>query len=361
MSEEELVERIEESAFAPDLWKEVLDELASIADARGGALYLPGPEGLRWKASNQMLDLVNNYIDGRWFERTKRRERICSVQIKGFVGDRDLFSQEEMDRDPIYKEFLWPRGFGWSAAARLRLGPGRDVILSLDREYARGPVERSTLNRLDRLHPHLLRSALVASRLGLERARAAAESLALLGLPALVLDFQGRVLATNSLVEMHADLVRWLATDRIALKDKAADASLKRALKQLAGRASVEKQSFPARIADGDETMIVHLIPIRGTARDVFGERTAMITFAPLKPPTAPPIGLIQASFGLSPREARIAQGLAAGETLDELAAKGGVSRNTVRSQLRVVLEKTGCARQTEVAVLLSRLNLSAD
>jgi len=40
--------------------------------------------------------------DGRWSERTIRRARICGLQIKDFVGDRELFSQQEIDRDPIY-------------------------------------------------------------------------------------------------------------------------------------------------------------------------------------------------------------------------------------------------------------------
>lgn len=41
--------------------------------------------------------------------------------------------------------------------------------------------------------------------------------------------------------------------------------------------------------------------------------------------------------------------------------AKGSVSRNTVRAQLQQVLEKTGCARQAEVAALLSGVALGPD
>jgi len=35
---EPLIDRIHESAFAPELWPGILDELAQIAEARGGAL-----------------------------------------------------------------------------------------------------------------------------------------------------------------------------------------------------------------------------------------------------------------------------------------------------------------------------------
>jgi DNA-binding CsgD family transcriptional regulator len=56
-----------------------------------------------------------------------------------------------------------------------------------------------------------------------------------------------------------------------------------------------------------------------------------------------------------------VARGLATGDSLDDIAAKGSVSRNTVRAQLQQVLEKTGCERQAEVAALLSGVALGPD
>ena len=54
------------------------------------------------------------------------------------------------------------------------------------------------------------------------------------------------------------------------------------------------------------------------------------------------------------------ARSLTAGKTLDDIAASSGVSRNTVRTQLRGVLEKTGCVRQAEVVALLSGITRAA-
>jgi len=47
--------------------------------------------------------------------------------------------------------------------------------------------------------------------LQLERARMASETLAALGLPALVLNEQGKVLAANSLIEALTGYVQWRA------------------------------------------------------------------------------------------------------------------------------------------------------
>jgi DNA-binding CsgD family transcriptional regulator len=88
----------------------------------------------------------------------------------------------------------------------------------------------------------------------------------------------------------------------------------------------------------------------------VFQRCAAVLVLTPVTVRGAPPTEIIQALFDLTPSEARVARGLASGHTLDDIADSAAVSRNTVRSQLRGVLEKTGCQRQAEVAALLSGL-----
>jgi len=58
----------------------------------------------------------------------------------------------------------------------------------------------------------------------------ASETLAALGLQALVLDERGKVLAANSLVEALTRYIQWRAQDRVALRDRAADQLLRDAI-----------------------------------------------------------------------------------------------------------------------------------
>jgi DNA-binding CsgD family transcriptional regulator len=74
----------------------------------------------------------------------------------------------------------------------------------------------------------------------------------------------------------------------------------------------------------------------------------------PVTPPQAPPVELVQSLFDLTPAEARVARGLAAGKTLENIASDASVSLNTVRTHLHHVMEKTGCNRQAEVVALLT-------
>ncbi len=59
--------------------------------------------------------------------------------------------------------------------------------------------------------------------------------------------------------------------------------------------------------------------------------------------------------YGLTPAESRLAAGLAEGWGLAELAEAFGVTRQTLRNQLKSVFDKTGCRRQGELVSLLLR------
>ena len=104
--------------------------------------------------------------------------------------------------------------------------------------------------------------------------------------------------------------------------------------------------------------MVIHVLPIRRSARDIFGHSYALLIMTPITTRRSPPVELLRSMFDLTPSEARVARSLATGDSLDDIAASGGVSRNTVRCQLQQVLEKIGCSRQAEVTALLSNVAL---
>jgi len=220
----------------------------------------------------------------------------------------------------------------------------------------RGPVEPSVVRQLDPLHPHIARSALMSARLQLERARVASETLELIGLPALVFNERGKVLAANRLVEALTDHIRWQAYDRMSLIDPIADALFHQTIKALDLENATPVRSLVLRDTHAAAAMVAHVIPIRRSARDIFVRCAGMVVITPVAPLQAPPIELVQSLFDLSPAEARVARRLAGGQTVDEIASIDGVSSNTVRTQVRGVLEKTGCRRQTDVVALLGGL-----
>jgi DNA-binding CsgD family transcriptional regulator len=239
-------------------------------------------------------------------------------------------------------------------ATAIPIPTGENVTFILSRRIERGPFERASANRLDELRPHLARSVLISARLQLERARVAGEALAALGVPALVFNETGKVLAANSLIEALPGFVRWRAFDKVSLKDKGADRLLRDAVATIDSESRPEVRSFPVPDAEAEATMVAHVIPIRLSARDIFLRCFAVLALTPMTRPQAPPVELVQTLFDLTPAEARVARSLASGKTVEAIATEGGVSLTTVRTHVRGVLAKTGCERQAEVVALLT-------
>lgn len=357
--EPDLLDRIYESCFSPEVWPGVLQDLAGLAGARVGWFCVSDGTTDRWAASNDLAGaLLGPLIESGWVSRADRFKRLLGAHHAGFLIEHDIYTNEDLEIDPAYRDFLRPRGLGWAAATAIPLPTGDSLALSLERDYARGPVEASGVKALDALRPHLARSVLMSARLHLQQARIASQTLELIGLPALVFDRQGKILAANGLVETLAQFVRWRSRDRVALKDSGANAIFRQAVETIAIHDDAQVRSFAVRDSGANAAMVAHVIPVRRSVRDIFAHCAGVLVLTPVTRPDAPAVELVQSLFDLTPAEARVARNLAGGQSIEDIATANGVSRNTVRSQVQGVLEKTGCRRQAEVVALLGGISI---
>lgn len=353
-----LVDRIYECCFVPELWPGVLDEVADIAGGQGGFLFAARDTLLNWTASEPLKPVFQNYVEDGWFARCTRRIGLFGRASPGFLVEHDYWTAEEIENNPVYRDFFRPRGLGWSASTILRMPAGDNIVFSLERKFSEGPVEPTSVERLDALRPHIARSAFVSARLDLQRAKGASATLAMMGLPALVLDEDGVVIEANGLMLSLGQQVQWRAFDRIALLDKQANELLWSSMAAMGTETGGEVRSFALRGGARRTAHIVHVLPIRHSAQDIFARSHALMVMTPVAAPKAPAVELIRSLFDLTVAEARVARGLAVGETLYEIAGAGEVALSTVRSQLRQVMQKTGCTRQAEVVGLLANVAL---
>lgn len=355
-----LIDRIYECAFVPDSWPGVLDDIAQIAEARGGALLTADSAILGWTASDSIKEVWDALQRHGLMACGERFRRLVGLQHGGFLTDQAGYRDEtEMGKDPLYRDVLWPLGLGWATATAIPLPTGETMVVTFERDRQRGPVEPAVVDQLDVLRPHLARSALIATRLRLQRAQAISETLAAIGIPAIVFDATGRVLEINSLIEALDGIVRWEARDRFAFADLAADTLLQQAIETLG--ASDDKRltvrSFAVRARDGEAAAVAHVIPVRELAREIFVRSAGVLVLTPIAPPSAPTVELVRSLFDLTPAEARIARRLSSGDSIAKIAADARLSTTTIRNQVRAVLAKTGCRRQAEVVALMGGLS----
>jgi DNA-binding CsgD family transcriptional regulator len=346
-----------EAAMVPEKWPAALEALGGVGDTAGAVLFSVTEWSTQWVASPAIYPAMKEFVEAGWAARNTRMAngiRKGLHLIPRFVTEKDYYdSPEEMKRDPLHTEFFWPNGFGSSAGTIVQMPHGDMLCFSLEKRVADGPVSATALRRLDNLRPHLVRSALLAARLGVERVRTAVDTLTQLGFAAAAVTDGGKALVANPAFEIESAPWTTRGNDRVALLDRSADRLLSLALATISGTAGV--RSIPLRGVDMAVRHVLHVIPVRGSANDVFtGSHAILVITTAIDREGSP--ALLQALFDLTAAEAAVARKIGAGKSLAEIASEGGRSLVTIRNQLKSVLAKTGCERQADLVKLLTRL-----
>jgi DNA-binding CsgD family transcriptional regulator len=355
---EHIIDHIYEAGAHPDLWPGLLDLIAARAGAVGGALFSVGEHGTRWTASPTIAPVFSEYVKDGWMRRDSRITRAAALSHAGFISDYKLFTPEEIERDSIYG-YLRGKGLGWWAGTVLTAPGGGMLVLTIDRAFGRGPIEERVIRELDLLRPHLVRAVQLSARFALQRARGAAEAFTNFGRPAAVLSRKHTLLTTNSRFNSLVPEVFRDGRDRVHLVPPRADRLLADALQEFELDAAEQVRSLPLPAYGSRPPMIIHLIPVGSAEQNIFEIGSCLLAASAVVPSSVPSADLIQGLFDLTPAEARVACGIAAGKTVDSLAAIFAVSAGTIRVQLRSVFEKTATTRQAELVQLLAESGLA--
>jgi DNA-binding CsgD family transcriptional regulator len=349
------IDSIYEAAIVPEMWPELLEAISTQSQAVGGVLFTANSNYQGWTASPAFAPLFQDFLAKGWSERNQRRERGLKRTMRGFFTDHDIFTQAEIDSDPSY-DYLRSMGCGLCAALAAPLPSGDVIAFSWERSHKAGPYDVEALDAFNRLAAHLQRAALIAGRLGLEKARVAAETMRAIGLPAAVLSRNSKLLVAN---DLFTPLIPGVVQDRVArvaFTDARADAQFEQIVERLRRGQLVadQMQSLPIAAQEGRPPMVAHVVPIRRRAEDVFSSASCMLVITDLSAGASPQASLIQGLFDLTPSEARVAQAIAAGAQPTDIARQHGVGIDTVRTQMKGVFAKTGTSRQAELALLLT-------
>jgi DNA-binding CsgD family transcriptional regulator len=352
---DDLIDQIYEAALLPEIWPDVLERVAALSGAtKGGVLFAMNAHFSGWKASQAMLPLFSEYTGKGWAARNRRPARALAMNHAGFVSDDQLFSREEMDKDPFY-QWLRKQGGGWCFGTLIQIPAGDAVIFSWERSFELGPFDAPLVESFDPLRPHLARASLISGRLALERARVVTETLALLRLPAAVLSHSYGLMATNELLDQLIPSQLQDCRKRVTLTDPRADRLFEEALAALSRmNGSAPVSSIALAGTEDHPPSILHLVPVRRAARDLFAASFCLLILTSVSRPNVPAAAIVQALFDLTPAEARVAAAIAQAQALEEVAAGAGLSVNTVKSQLQAVFSKTGVSRQAELVALLA-------
>jgi DNA-binding CsgD family transcriptional regulator len=352
---EAIVDRIYQATAEPEQWPTVLHDIGQTVTAPTLLLItVRRDQWVGWTRSIDTPATVDEYLRSNGPTYSQSTPRLIQANCSGFVSERDLFTDEEFLSDPMMTEWGTYAGLHHAAATAIHIPTGDSILVHAQRRVGMPPFGPSDIAGLDKFRPHLARAGLLAVRWRMERMRAAAEALALVGLPAAVLDSRGRVLLANRLIQEMASWIAWLPGDRLALVEPAANELLRQALGELGDPVALAVRSIAIKATQTTDAAVVHIVPTTGFARDLFGGAFGILVITPVSSSSGSATAILQALFDLTPSEARVASAITEGLSLDQIASRHAVSIETVRAQTKAVFAKTGTNRQAQLAALLA-------
>jgi DNA-binding CsgD family transcriptional regulator len=359
----DFLDRIYEAAARPELWREVLNEMAVVTESAGVQITRHGMQGATLHATSKGLDeVLRAYFHEGWNRNNPReiKGRLRGIAANEVVTDRDLFAPEELDGDPWQTEFLDRFGLKWFLSLGLRevLEP-EPFFLSVERYKASSPFTDDEVALFRAATPHLRRAFRLSTIVGSAAQSGMMDALTALKQAAILLDETGLVVRMNSAADALIGNGVTVTRGRLRARSPAADPSLQVLLEDVCrpGRANLPPAvgtiALPRR---GDRPLIVQAAPLVNTARDIFQRARALVALNPLETLAEPNGMVLRQAFNLTAAEVRVAHQMATGAGLTAAATTLGVSASTARSHLKSVFRKTATHSQSELAVLLSQI-----
>lgn len=356
---------IYEAAFSPECWPEALASAANGSGCASGVLGVcdQAQTLIGYRASALIQPIVQRYVEVSHEAPSPRFGVLRSADHAGFTAITPLLTDEQLANDRI-QQSLRSLGLDAQAASEIHMPSGEFICVSFERLESQGPFDRSNLDALDGLRPHLARASMIAARLRLAQAHSTVTTLAALGLPAAVLTLRGRALATNMLFDQLRDVFLATAFDGLAIGDHEANALYQEVLRNGANAAMQTPTVRSIALAPREKraAMVLHILPLRRSAHEILSGGDWLLVASSVRADALTPSpNILRALFDLSPAEVKLATAVATGLTLQDAARDAKIQITTARTYLDRIFRKTGTHQQSQlVALLKSAHNFNA-
>lgn len=361
-----LVGKIYDAAVMPALWPVFLEQLSDVFESRGTALYLVDFASRSITCRSDEISFIQSVrIDP---ETAVSYERYYSKVNVWFEDSRDLpegqlittdrlFPVRELVRTEWYNDWLKPQGYFHAMIGHLLKRDTLAVRLSIFRSRQQ-PFSADETALFARLAPHLRRSCMIHKKFSELKSMLATDTDLLNRLPVglVLFDKGGQAVFVNHMAET---LIRCSDGFRLntAGRCQADSVNETRALRQLISNAIEQGHGNAMNLHRGSSSrpLSAIVVSLQNQPLPFIGSVPTVALF--LCDPDLPlnlDDSLLTQCYGLSPAEAKLATALLRGQTVSDYAQTRGISNNTVKTQLKQVLEKTETHRQSELIQLLT-------
>jgi DNA-binding CsgD family transcriptional regulator/PAS domain-containing protein len=363
-----LIGGIYDAALRPELWDSALEAISdNLIGAGFNIPFIDSANNARYFLGMTRLDpdcgerFLNNpiYVEpssNRWMT------GLTTSPVGTIVYREQIWTDREYQMSPIFNDIIRPQKLWHWAFAPLILE--RDVFIPMGvLRTAETPLfDRQSADLMSSLLPHLVRALQVSLRLDILRTRAeTAEALIdRLSIGVILVDEAGGVIQVNKAANAVLCIGDGLTAYRGHLNTRSSDQT--KALRRLIGNAAQTSQGIGSQSGGAmsvsrpseKRPLAVLVAPLR-TEDTIFEmPHVCAIVFVsdPEQEPRLP-LDALSDLYHLTPQQTALVRRLAAGDTLDAAGEELGITRNTARTHLRLIFDKTGVRSQTQLARLL--------
>ncbi|MCG2633211.1 LysR substrate-binding domain-containing protein [Bradyrhizobium sp. WYCCWR 13023] len=173
-----------------------------------------------------------------------------------------------------------------------------------------------------------------------------------------LLDHNGRIIRRNALAAQMLSRDIDVNGAKIVIRDPRAKRSFEAALENVLSLQSTNAFVRPIALPRaGQRPIFAYVIKLPSLSRSRLAECQAAVIFVDPDVQSEPSMAALEAAFGLTPAESRIAIKLAGGLTLDAVCRQLKIQRETGRVHLKRIFAKLSVSRQHQLVAVLSKLS----
>jgi DNA-binding CsgD family transcriptional regulator len=370
----ELLVDLYATPLQPKRWQMFFDRLCMLTNIASGIMVSIRPEsnlilaggGLNFDP--EIVRLYNEHYGANdpYTEPTMRNNRVGVIQGDELVSHPDLLKTE------LYNDVLVRYDLAHMTLMSCESSTEAVSKFPLWSSAKNGPMDAASIHLLQTLIPHvqaalLLRAKIVASEASDLLSETALDAMSI---AAILVTGRGQIRHMNRLAAGYlqgtdvqgADVQSadglYLRQGRLVATDTSEDGRLQSLIAGASGEISGSLPGGAMKISRPRARTSLQVVVMPAPPQYHRFESSSLAVVFLIDPSSRPKAraALMRQLYGLTPAEARIADLLAGGNEVGEVAAKAGITVETARFHLKRVMAKTGVRRQTELVRLMLSL-----
>lgn len=354
----ELIEMIYHASLEPGIWPSIVQRLSDIYRGTGTLfVYDSTSRGLTMEITQgfdeKFIDSYKNY----YVSTDLLVDQALLVPDDQVSHLFDLAEKNTFENSEFYTDWLRPQRLYQCMGTRIRVDGTTSMFATFHRSQGDRDFSATELGALSQLVPHLKRAADIGARLGKQAGLATATAAALdhLGVAAFLLTRDGVVSDLNAEAQrmVESETFMRLQLGRLVPAESEQIAGFRHTLKQVVDRHigdTIVIRTFRGEVLQG------LVVPVATSSVWLGGaQRQALLLIKANGEQSARAGDFMQEAFRLTLAERRLLDALMSGKTLSEFCEIHQISRNTAKTHLQNLFQKTGTSRQAALVRMASQ------